>query len=132
MLGETRPIHSASPQVHFLDAGLPCRGAHLTDPAVAAALGRRSLPPRVALHGTPRQWRDPRRPWLAEEKCRSAALLRGSGVVVAEREYLASEPPSLHMHFRCVDLFALDCLEAEAATVPERGGADAGGDEGVR
>lgn len=97
-------------EVHYLDAGLQCRGAHLTDPAVAAALGKRSAPPRVALHGTPRQWRDQSRPWLAEEKARSAALLRDSGLRVVEREYLSQERPSLHMHFRCVDLFELDCF----------------------
>ena len=98
-------------EVHYLDAGLQCRGAHLTDPGVAAALGRRSAPPRVALHGTPRQWRDKSRTWVAEEKDRSVALLRDSGLRVAEREYLSEEEPSLHMHFRCVDLFALDCFE---------------------
>ena len=27
-------------EVHFLDAGLPCRGAHLTDPNIANAVGR--------------------------------------------------------------------------------------------
>ena len=55
---------------------------------------------------------DESRAWLVEEKDRSAALLRDSGVRVVVREYLSQEEPSLDMHFRCVDLFALDCFEA--------------------
>ena len=97
-----------------------CRGAHLTDPAVAAALAKAAaaarappLPPlRLCLHGTPRQWRDPSRRWLGEEKERSLALLRAAGVRVAEKEYFADEPLSLEMHFRCVDAFELSSLAA--------------------
>jgi hypothetical protein len=92
-------------EVHLLDAGLQCRGAHLTDPAVAAALGARPRPPRLFVHGTPRQWRDPTRRWLVEEKDRSVALLRASGVQVVEREYYETQPPSLEMHFRLCDDF---------------------------
>ena len=69
-------------EVHYLDAGLPCRGAHLTDADTAAALGKRLVPPAVCVHGTPRQWRDPDRRWLALEKDRSNALLRAAGVPV--------------------------------------------------
>ena len=100
--------------VHLLDAGLACRGAYLTDPAVAEALGRRSASSelRICLHGTPRQWRDPSRRWLGEEKERSLALLRAAGVRVAEKEYFADEPLSLEMHFRCVDAFELGSLAA--------------------
>ena len=95
--------------VHLLDVGLSCRGAYLTDPAVATALGRQCAASelRVCLHGTPRQWRDPSRRWLGMEKERSLAVLRGAGVRVACREYFEDEPPSLEMHFRCVDAFDL-------------------------
>ena len=47
-------------EVHFLDAGLNCRGAHVTDPQVIASLSRyvRQESPGITvhLHGTPRQW----------------------------------------------------------------------------
>lgn len=47
-------------EVHYLDVGLNCRGAHLTDPQVLGALSSfaRSLPKPLAisLHGTARQW----------------------------------------------------------------------------
>ncbi len=47
-------------EVHFLDAGLNCRGAHLTDPQVMKSLGQavREVPLKLSihLHGTPRQW----------------------------------------------------------------------------
>lgn len=46
--------------MHYLDAGLNCRGAYLTDPDVFSQLGRWcQLKKDVAvfLHGTPRQWR---------------------------------------------------------------------------
>lgn len=48
-------------EVHFLDAGLNCRGAHLTDPqllrSLSQAVGRELLPKMsIHLHGTPRQW----------------------------------------------------------------------------
>ena len=42
---------------------------------------------RVTLHGTPRQWDDPLRPWLAVEKNRSLATLRAAGVSVQARQY---------------------------------------------
>ena len=57
------------------------------------------------MHGTPRQWRDPTRRWLAEEKDRSVALMRKAGVPVVETEYFADETPSLEMHFRICDDF---------------------------
>ena len=57
-------------QVHLLDAGAQRRGAaHLVDGATLAALRRelRRRSVRVWVHGTPRQWADPARPWLAKE-----------------------------------------------------------------
>lgn len=98
-------------ELHYLDAGVQGRGAHLTDPAIIDALGRRSGgtagAPSISLHGTPRQWADPQRPWLREEKDRSVALLRAAGLEVFERLYFRGEPPSLAMHFDCVTSFSL-------------------------
>lgn len=43
---------------HYVDAGLNCRGVHLTDPEVIKFLGPPWCDPpvQVYLHGTPRQW----------------------------------------------------------------------------
>ena len=57
---------------------------------------------RVILHGTPRQWDDPARPWLAVEKNRCIAMLSAAGVPVEERKYFEGQPPSLLMHFECI------------------------------
>lgn len=47
-------------EVHYLDAGLNCRGAHLTDPQMLQGLSQfvQQAAPRISihLHGTPRQW----------------------------------------------------------------------------
>ena len=47
-------------EVHFLDVGLNCRGAHLTDPQVVQSLSKAisTACPKLTihLHGTPRQW----------------------------------------------------------------------------
>lgn len=96
-------------ELHYLDAGVQGRGAHLTDPAIIGALGRHPLvkSPAIFLHGTPRQWADPGRAWLAEEKDRSVALLREAGLDVFERLYFEGEAPSLAMHFDCVSAFCL-------------------------
>ena len=94
-------------EVHYLDAGLSSRGAHLTAPDVIDALGQQEHRPAVFFHGTPRQWNDPSRSWLRAEKDRSAALLRAAGLRVHEHEYFAREEPSLAMHFDCVSMFAL-------------------------
>jgi hypothetical protein len=57
---------------------------------------------RVILHGTPRQWDDPTRPWLAAEKNRCIAALSAAGVLFEERKYFEGQPPSLLMHFECI------------------------------
>lgn len=46
-------------QIHFLDCGLNCRGAYLTDPEAVQRLGawcRQHPQLRLFVHGTPRQW----------------------------------------------------------------------------
>ena len=93
--------------VHYVDAGLPARGAHPTDAAVAAKLGALGRPHRIFFHGTPRQWRDPSRPWLKEEMERAVAMLDEAGVPTASREYVSDAPLNLETHFRCVELFSL-------------------------
>ena len=79
----------------------------MTDAAVAAAVGAHAPPPRLCFHGTPRQWRDGSRPWIAEEAARSMQLFAAAGVPVARREYFGGEPPSLAMHFEVCDAFDL-------------------------
>ncbi|GIL42898.1 hypothetical protein Vafri_734 [Volvox africanus] len=87
--------------VHFFDAGLNCRGVHLTDPRVTALLGkrhsRRALV--VHLHGTPRQWADRRRPWIAQERDRFLGLLGDFGVPAFLHHYFEGQLPSLRQHF---------------------------------
>lgn len=90
-------------EVHLLDAGLPSHGAYITDPAVAKALAMRQSSPRIIYHGTPRQWRDPGRTWLAHEKDRSVACLAAAGITIQEQEYLCNESPTLKTHFGVVD-----------------------------
>ncbi|GLC44434.1 hypothetical protein PLESTB_000470100 [Pleodorina starrii] len=87
--------------LHFLDAGLNCRGVHLTDAAAAAALGQRHRrrPLVVHVHGTPRQWGDRRRPWIAAERDRFQALLCAAGVPAHVHRYFEGQPPSLRQHF---------------------------------
>ena len=65
-------------------------------------------PPIVCFHGTPRQWRDPARGWLEEERQRLVSLLRGAGVTCTERLYFEEQPPSMEAHFGCVEKFDLD------------------------
>jgi hypothetical protein len=104
-------------EVHFLDVGLNRRGAYLTDPRAFAALGRalrraRAEPSgaaalhstlRVVLHGTPRQWADPARCFLAEERDQMAALAERAGVPCEVQRYFEGEEPSLKMHFAVIE-----------------------------
>lgn len=101
-------------ELHYLDAGLNCRGAYITDPNVAKGLKLLSAsescllpprPPKLFLHGTPRQWDDPTRPWLRDEVDRCQQLLKGAGVQILVRKYFANEKPSLDMHFEVLRAF---------------------------
>lgn len=92
-------------EVHLLDAGLCRPGSHLTDAEALRPIGRAASPPCVCFHGTPRQWRDPARPWLVEEKDRSIAAFQSAGVTVAQREYLQDSPLTLETHFALVEAF---------------------------
>lgn len=79
-------------QVHFVDAGLNCRGAHLTDPEAVQGLGQwcQQHPQlRVFLHGTPRQWGE----WSAARE-RVLCGRRKSTVCCEGR-------PARQQHLRC-------------------------------
>lgn len=84
-------------QLYYLDAGLSCRGIHLTDPRIAQmilALQKHMF--TVHLLGTPRNWDDARKPWIASEKSRCAELLKDRCFLTKLYE---GETPSLEMHF---------------------------------
>lgn len=106
-------IISKIKELHFLDSGLNCRGAYITDPRVAEGLrpscrekaGLQNI--QIRLHGTPRQWKDIRRNWLAGEKNRCFALLKGAGLDITEKLYLENDELSLGMHFRILEEFNL-------------------------
>ena len=105
-LPASAPLLAALRSLHYLDVGLNCRGAYLTDPQALQRVGSwcRTHPGlRLILHGTPRQWEDPHRPWIGQERARMEALCRGAGVPIAERRYFEGQPPSLLMHFRCIE-----------------------------
>jgi hypothetical protein len=94
---------TALSQFYYLDAGLSCRGIYLTDPRAAQSL--LTLQKHkffVNLHGTPRNWDDPRRPWISMEKNRCAELLKERCTVTKLYE---GETPSLEMHFKIIDDF---------------------------
>lgn len=97
--------------LHFLDAGANSPGAaHPAAPAALLAPLRRRCAVHalhIHLHGTPRQWRDPRRPWLGRESqaLAAAATALAPGLGCTQREYFADAPPSLEAHFALIDAF---------------------------
>ncbi|PIA28682.1 hypothetical protein AQUCO_06700005v1 [Aquilegia coerulea] len=110
---EERLINSIT-EIHYVDVGLNSAGAYLTDNSVieniAEKVRNRALGIRFALHGTPRQWCDSRRPWIANEKDKLLQLLEGvaqktAGIIqVSERFYLANMLPNLQMHFEIIEI----------------------------
>lgn len=103
-----RTFLSAIQEMHFLDVGLNCKGAYLTNEKVLESLGNlnRSYPFTVFLHGTPRQWDDVYRGWICIEKNRFKALLCENRIRVIERKYLEGEEPSILMHFEVLEIFS--------------------------
>ncbi|KAG0474567.1 hypothetical protein HPP92_014253 [Vanilla planifolia] len=100
-------------QIHYVDVGLNCCGAYLTDEfvikEVAKLLMSHNSSLRFVLHGTPRQWYDTDRPWICREK---DALLQALRVAkhkcegrlqVVERLYFTDMKPSLQMHFGIIE-----------------------------
>ncbi|XP_006837370.2 uncharacterized protein LOC18428271 isoform X1 [Amborella trichopoda] len=102
-------------EVHYVDVGLNCRGAYLTEKSVVEKITH--LPfagMRIVLHGTPRQWQDRRRTWIKAEKDMFMKLLRdeeerSEGKLRAlERLYFAEKPPNMQMHFEIIECMNLD------------------------
>lgn len=106
-------------EAHFLDVGLNCHGAYLTDSSilknVVKAADASSSGLLLGFHGTPRQWMDPQRPWIAAEKdfcikcLRTKAQEQGTAkLAVCERLYFEHRMPSLQMHFEILECFEIN------------------------
>ncbi|XP_072956489.1 uncharacterized protein [Typha angustifolia] len=101
-------------EFHYVDVGLNCTGAYLTDRIVTKMIADHLLLSnktiRFTFHGTPRQWCDLNRPWIQKEKDTMRRLLedevqRCEGKLqVSERFYLANQPPTLRMHFEIIEI----------------------------
>ncbi|KAG9452181.1 hypothetical protein H6P81_005085 [Aristolochia fimbriata] len=99
--------------IHYIDVGLNCPGAYLTEKSVIKKIARSlyegSKGVRVVLHGTPRQWSDENRPWILDEKNKLLQLLEEEAhtskgkLQVSERLYFADKPPNLQMHFEIME-----------------------------
>jgi hypothetical protein len=106
-------VLSSISEFHYVDVGLNCAGAYITDHAVIKGIAnyirRTSNNLCVALHGTPRQWSDPNRPWIREEKDRMLRLLHDEAkkcegrLLLAEKKYFDGRPRSLLMHFEILE-----------------------------
>lgn len=103
--------------VHFVDAGLsvpgvfPLREEELQAASLVAPEGF-----AIWLHGTPRQWEDAARPFVAEETDAFARRCETAGLRVERRCYGAGEAPSLDMHFDSLRCFCTGGAEdAEAS-----------------
>ncbi|KAM0897438.1 hypothetical protein ACQ4PT_022573 [Festuca glaucescens] len=99
---------------HYLDVGLNCAGAYITDHAVikeiANFVSRTTDNLRFSLHGTPRQWSDPNRPWILTEKNMMLRLLQDEAkkyegrLIVSEKKYFDGRPRNLLMHFEILEV----------------------------
>ena len=119
-------------------------GAYLLDPGAAAGLARGGpggAPARVELHGTARQWRCGRRPWLGEEARECFRLLRGTGAPVSAEFYAMGGRGDLSAHLELLDGFRPGAQgraregggpAAGAAAGPWGGGARQGRQGGAR
>lgn len=103
-------------EIHFVDAGLNCAGAYLTDPDVIQRMSKRLLHRaqslNIVLHGTPRQWCDRMRVWIREEKDTLVQLLKseaesGGNLSISEKLYFADMTPNLQMHFEIIEILHL-------------------------
>jgi hypothetical protein len=107
---------SSISELHYVDAGLNRAGAYVADRAVIGRIREHVVRRagdktrlRFALHGTPRQWCDPSRPWIREEKDAMVQVLadearRSEGrLVLSEKLYFEGRPRSLLMHFEVLE-----------------------------
>ncbi|KAK8462749.1 hypothetical protein SEVIR_1G261800v4 [Setaria viridis] len=104
-------------EFHYVDVGLNCAGAYITDQAVIKKIGDyvlhtgRNL--RFVLHGTPRQWSDPNRLWICKEKDIMLQLLRDEAqrcdgrLLISEKMYFDGRPRSLLMHFEILEAMVI-------------------------
>ncbi|GLJ29562.1 hypothetical protein SUGI_0583060 [Cryptomeria japonica] len=101
-------------EFHYVDVGLNSPGAYQTNPHVIEGIGRAALSRttglHILLHGTPRQWADRNRPWIACEKNKLLALLQDetrkhkeNKLHISEKLYFADRSPSLQMHFEIIE-----------------------------
>lgn len=107
---------SSISELHYVDAGLNRAGSYVADRAVMGRIREHVVRRagdktrlRFALHGTPRQWCDPSRPWIREEKDAMVQVLadearRSEGrLVLSEKLYFVGRPRSLLMHFQVLE-----------------------------
>ncbi|KAI3426084.1 hypothetical protein D9Q98_008052 [Chlorella vulgaris] len=95
-------------ELHWLDAGANPPGAvYPSDLGTMKLLSRRcpSHSLHLHLHGTPRQWSDPRRPWLGQEKDAMLSACALAGVPCTTRLYFEGQPANLDMHFGVIQAF---------------------------
>ena len=110
-------VLSSISEFHYVDVGLNCAGAYITDQAVIKKIGDYVLHTgqnlRFVLHGTPRQWFDPKRSWIRKEKDIMLQLLRDEAkrcdgrLLVSEKMYFEGTPRSLLMHFEILEAMDL-------------------------
>ncbi|KAL8091936.1 uncharacterized protein LOC141693354 isoform X3 [Apium graveolens] len=115
-------------EIHFVDAGLNCAGAYLTDPDVIQRISKRLLHRaqslKFVLHGTPRQWCDRMRVWIREEKDTLVQLLKseaesGGNLSVSEKLYFADMTPNLQMHFEIIEILYLKNAQLDVCKAPD-------------
>ncbi|KAL5211530.1 hypothetical protein ABZP36_022377 [Zizania latifolia] len=107
-------VLSSISEFHYVDVGLNCAGAYITDHAVIKGIINYVLHTsknlRFVLHGTPRQWSDPNRPWIRMEKDKMLNLLQDGAqkcegrLVLSEKRYFDGKPGSLLMHFEILQV----------------------------
>lgn len=110
----TSDVLSSISEFHYVDVGLNCAGAYITDHAVIKEVANYVLHTsknlRFVLHGTPRQWSDPNRSWLRKEKDTMLQLLQDEAqrcegkLLLSEKKYLDGKPRSLLMHFEILEV----------------------------
>jgi hypothetical protein len=106
-------VLSSISEYHYVDVGLSCVGAYITDHEIIKEIANYVLRAnnnlRFVLHGTPRQWSDPDRLWIQKEKDTMLQVLRDEAqrcegrLVPSEKIYFDGRPHSLRMHFEILE-----------------------------
>jgi hypothetical protein len=60
---------------------------------------------KVHVHVTPYQVNDERRPWIRQEEMAFVETLRSLGSPVESSLHFRDDPPSLHYHFKLLNVF---------------------------